>query len=247
MPDQAAPPTPSASDEPFRRLAGVMAHEINNLMTVVRANIELASSLASSERQRAQLNRAAWAADLATRLTRQALALARSADAEVPFVDINQTIARMDSLHFQLEGRDAPSTLSMKLSSEPLFIRVDPERLELCLMNLVRNAVDAMPAGGIVTISSSATSISGLAEVAVADTGVGIPSEVIERVAEPFFTTKTPGHGTGLGMVVVQDFVIQAGGTMKIESSPGEGTTIRLFFPMTNRSESSPDPNLSPA
>lgn len=135
----------------------------------------------------------------------------------------------MDSLPFQLENRDL--ALVQELGEGPLLVRLDPEQLELSLINLVRNAADAMSDGGIVTITTGATPSSSWVEVAVADTGVGIPPEVIERVTEPFFTTKATGRGTGLGLAVVRTFVEQVGGTLKIDTAPGKGTTVRLCFP----------------
>jgi signal transduction histidine kinase len=214
-----------------------MAHEINNLMMIVIANIELASSHPSSEEQRKQLHRAAWAADLAGRLTHQGLALMRSDATDPTVIDVNQSIAGMDSLRFQLEGRDVPLPLVFALASTPLLVRLDPERLELSLINLIRNAADAMPDGGTVTVVTGIASTPGWVEVAVTDPGVGISSEVVARITEPFFTTKAPGYGTGLGMAMVNTFVEQAGGTLKIDTIPGTGTTVRLWFPRVDNSD----------
>lgn len=206
-----------------------VAHEVNNLMAIVIANLELASFHPSSDQQRKQLHRASWAASLAARLTREALTAARGGKTERQVIDINRAIAGMDSLPFQLENRDL--ALVQELEEGPLLVRLDPEQLELSLVNLVRNAADAMSDGGIVTIATGATPSSSWVEVAVADTGVGIPPEVIERVTEPFFTTKAAGRGTGLGLAVVRTFVEQVGGTLKIDTAPGKGTTVRLRFP----------------
>jgi signal transduction histidine kinase len=235
MSDRSRAPTVSEPYDSFARHA-VMAHEINNLMMVVIANVELASMRSSGEQQRGQLRRAAWAAGLAGRLTRQNLMSVRGDATEVAVIDVSQSIAGMDSLRFQFEGREIPLSLVLELASTPLRVRLDPERLELSLINLIRNAADAMPFGGAVTIITGIASTPGWVEVAVADTGIGIPPDAVAKVTEPFFTTKSPGHGTGLGMAVVHTFVEQMGGTLKIDTMPSKGTTVRLWFPQVDGS-----------
>jgi signal transduction histidine kinase len=197
--------------------------------------VELASFHPSSDQQREQLRRSSWAAGLAARLTREALTAARGETTERQIIDVNQAIAGMDSLPFQLENHQ--HTLVQEFGEGPLPVRLDPEQLELSLINLVRNAADAMSAGGTVKVATGAVPSSSWVEVAIVDTGVGIPSEIIERVTEPFFTTKATGRGTGLGLAVVRAFVEQAGGTLKIETAPGVGTTVRLLFPRATASE----------
>src|SRR5205823_4686267 len=112
-------------------------------------------------------------------------------------------------------------------------------QLELALLNLVRNAADAMRDGGQISIRTSA-SASGLSgqpsvEVSVSDNGTGMPREVVQRASDPFFTTKKPGHGTGLGLWMVQRFVRACKGKLEIETAVGQGTNIRLLFPRTLR------------
>jgi signal transduction histidine kinase len=210
-------------------LGSVVVHEVNNLMTIVIANLALASAHPSSEQQRDQLQRAAWAAKLVARLTQQALTMVRTDHAEGPVIDVSRAISGMDSLGFQFEGRNI--TLVQQFSPETLRVRIDLEALELSLINLIRNAVHAMPSGGCITITTGLGPTPDWVEVAVADTGLGIPDEILARITEPFFTTKAPGHGTGLGLAVVRAFIEQAAGKIKIDTAPGEGTTVRMHFP----------------
>jgi signal transduction histidine kinase len=130
----------------------------------------------------------------------------------------------------------APPGSSRHLSQQqlgrvPLHVRLDPEQLELSLINLVRNAADAMPNGGSVTIAVNAMANPARVEVAVADTGVGIPADIIERITEPFFTTKAAGHGAGLGLAVVRAFVGTAAGTMTIDTPPRQGDCRQTALP----------------
>lgn len=231
---------PDQSRNRLDLVAGKVAHEVNNLMTVVISNLELASLRAVDETQRKHLHRATWAANLATRLTRQALSIMRDDSTEGPVVDINAVLASMDSLPYQLEGRDI--TLAQQLAPHPLFARLDPDQLELSLVNLVRNAADATPDGGTVTIASDSAPTPEWVEISVADTGSGIPDEIVSRVSEPLFTTKPPGHGTGLGLALVTTFVERAGGVVTIETRPGAGTTVRMRFPRASQ----PDAEAAP-
>ena len=112
----------------------------------------------------------------------------------------------------------------------PVHVEVDEAGLEAVLLNLIVNARDAMPLGGRLMLSLDAAK--GMARIAITDTGSGMPEAVLKRATEPFFTTKTQGHGTGLGLSMVAGFVKQSGGTMKIQSAEGVGTTIELFLPL---------------
>jgi signal transduction histidine kinase len=220
---------PDRSRDRLGLVAGKVAHEVNNLMTIVISNLELASLRALDENQRKHLHRATWAANLAAHLTRQALMVVRDEDGESPVTDINAAIAGMDSLPYQLEGREV--TLVQHLAPDALLVRLDPDQLELSLINLLRNAADAMPHGGKVTVATALAPTPAWVEVSLADTGRGIPNDIIDRVSQPLFTTKPPGQGTGLGLALVRTFVERAEGVLKIDSRCGLGTTIRMRFP----------------
>jgi CheY-like chemotaxis protein len=114
-------------------------------------------------------------------------------------------------------------------------VRVDPGQLENALMNLVINARDALDGNGRISVTTAAAGDDAV-EVAVGDTGRGIPADVLERVCEPFFTTKAPGKGSGLGLSMVYGFARQSGGEMRIESRVGEGTTVRIRLPVAEPS-----------
>ncbi|HEX4845894.1 MAG TPA: ATP-binding protein, partial [Geothrix sp.] len=113
----------------------------------------------------------------------------------------------------------------------PAAILSQPGRLDQLVVNLVLNARDAMPAGGILRLGVARRNRESLVELTVADTGVGIPPALQSRIFEPFFTTKAPGRGTGLGLASVQQTVRQLGGTLFLASAPDQGTTFTLRFP----------------
>ncbi len=127
-------------------------------------------------------------------------------------------------------------SLVLDLAPEPLPVRLDPGQLERALLNLVCNAAHAMPGSGRIVIRTSAAWTDGpdrqrMAEVSVSDTGTGMPPEIAQFATNPFVTTKAPGEGTGLGLWMVQCFMTMAGGRLKIDTTEGRGTTIRLIFP----------------
>jgi CheY-like chemotaxis protein len=134
--------------------------------------------------------------------------------------------------------------LSLELGADLWRCCVDPAQLQSAVLNLVINARDAMPGAGRVTIAARNETVgSGVPDLAagdyvrlsVADTGSGMAPEVVARVFEPFFTTKGVGKGSGLGLSMVYGFAKQSGGTVRIESAPGRGTTVQLYLPRTTR------------
>jgi signal transduction histidine kinase len=128
-------------------------------------------------------------------------------------------------------------TLRLALSDSATRIRCDSHLLECAIINLVKNSRDAMPNGGVITIETSATcSPQGddgqeYVSLSVIDSGCGITSAVLKKVFEPFFTTKPPGVGTGLGLPMIRDFVDRSGGHIKVDSTPQQGTCIKLYLP----------------
>jgi signal transduction histidine kinase len=124
--------------------------------------------------------------------------------------------------------------LTLDLVPQPLMVEVDSGQMEMALLNLVRNAADAMPQGGALVIQTrlEETPDSVMAAVTVKDQGIGMSADVLQRAIEPFYTTKPKGAGTGLGLSMVNGFAAQSGGRMVIESQPGEGTMIALEFPL---------------
>jgi PAS domain S-box-containing protein len=219
--------------ETLGSMASGMAHEFNNLMTVVIASLEQAARRPSSERQGQQLDRALWGARRAGRLTQQMLSFARRQFHDDRPFDLNDVVSGLDQILRQVAGGHV--NLAFDLAADPVPARLDAGQLELSLINLIRNAADATPPGGTIVVATRVEP--GRADrprvvVSVRDNGHGMSAEVVSRSVEPFFTTKAPGHGTGLGLSMVKGFAEQSSGTLEIESIPGQGTTVTLGFPL---------------
>ena len=233
--------------EAIGRLAGGVAHDFNNLLTVIRAHsdflvMELGAE-ALTEEVRAIQNAARHAADL----TRQLLAFSREQVLRPRVVDLNEVVRRVERLLERVLGE--PIELRTALHPDPLPLEVDPGQLEQAVMNLAVNARDAMPDGGILTLGTGPEerdeetdgfevgsgagppSAAGWVRLTVSDTGVGMDAETQSRIFEPFYTTKEQGRGTGLGLATAYGFVNQSGGTIEVESEPGEGSRFILRFP----------------
>ena len=213
--------------------AGV-AHEFNNLLTLVLGSLELLHRQPLDGRGEQQLQRAEWGVRQAGRLAQQVLSFVRRESRETQVVDLNSVLGEFDKMLGHIAGDDA--ILVMELAEEPLPVRLDPGQLELALLNLVRNAADAMSDNGQVILRTSGRSPGHapgppMVEVSVSDTGTGMPPEVVQSATDSFFTTKEPGRGTGLGLWMVQRFVRACKGKLEIETAVGQGTTVRLMFP----------------
>ncbi len=215
-------------------MASSMAHEFNNLMTIVLASLERLDGEPDRARLDRYTARAVWGARRAARLTDQMLSFARRQFHDNQVVELNETIRDFDGILDQMAGSHV--SLALRLAPEPLVVRLDPGQLELALLNLVRNAADAIGNSGEVVIETRARSLEGAvilpaAEIAVIDKGSGMRPEIVSRVVEPFFTTKDPGKGTGLGLSMVNGFAEQSQGRLEIDSTLGQGTAVRLVFP----------------
>lgn len=212
-------------------MAAGIAHEVNNLMTVIVGNGERLASRIADPKQMANIARVNWAAHETAKLMQQMLSFAGRQALNVDVVDLNHVLGGLDRLLMQV----AASKIMVEISvhKEALLARVDVSQLELALINLVKNASDASPDGTRIVVTTSAREEGGvgIAEVSVIDQGSGMPPEVAAKATEPFFTTKALGKGTGLGLSIVAGFCQQSGGRMLIETKEGEGTTIRLVFP----------------
>ena len=212
------------------------AHELANLVMVVSGSLEQLRRQPLDKQGRRQLARAEWATWQAVRLTRQVLSQAQGGDgkAEAEVVDLNAALGGfVAAIGKQVDGR---VQLAAELAPGRLPVRLDPALLELLLLNLVRNAADAMPDGGKVVLRTREPRLDGLGdqlatEVSVSDNGTGMPPAVAERAAEAFFTTKPRGKGTGLGLWLAQRFASTYDGKLKIETTQGQGTTVRLALP----------------
>lgn len=212
-------------------MAAGIAHEFNNLMTVVIANAEGVRASTLSARQAERLDRVDWGARAAGRLTEQMLSFAGRSSLQAEVADLTATIGNLDRLLTQVIR---PSlSLEVRLEEPGLLAKVDAGQLELALVNLVRNASDASHPGGRIIISARGMTSDGLpmVEVSVTDEGCGMRPDVASKAAEPFFTTKPHGEGPGLGLSMVSGFVQQSGGRVAIKTEPGAGTIVRLVLP----------------
>nr|WP_245201558.1 histidine kinase famiy protein [Sphingomonas trueperi] len=229
--------------EAIGQLTAGLAHDFNNLLQVVSGNIDIVASQVEDERHRRLLTNAARAADRGSKLTRQLLAFARKTRLEPKTVDMNQLIHEFGDLLDNTVG--AQIRLVTALERRLPAVQVDPTHLEMAILNVLLNARDAMPKGGTVTIGTRLWKLNGDAPMhqlpegeyvvlTIRDEGTGMPDHVRRRATEPFFTTKGAERGTGLGLAMVHGFVQQSLGRLEIDSAPGEGTEIRMLFPVAN-------------
>jgi signal transduction histidine kinase/CheY-like chemotaxis protein len=229
--------------EAIGQLTGGIAHDFNNMLAVVLGSVDLAARrLEKGDAAIGKyLTNAREGAQRAASLTQRLLAFARQQPLMPKSEDINRLVAEMSDLLRRSLGETVK--LETVLAGGLWRTYVDPNQLENAVLNLAVNARDAMPDGGKLTIETAnahlddeyAIAHSGIPAgqyvlIAITDTGVGMPPEVIERAFDPFFTTKT-GLGTGLGLSQVYGFVRQSGGHVKIYSEVGEGTTIKIYLP----------------
>jgi PAS domain S-box-containing protein len=222
------------------KLTGGIAHDFNNLLAAVLGGIGLIERRAGlGDEHRKVLDMTKRAADQGSELVRRLLAFARKQQLQpvsVNFADLHKGVD--DLLSHTLGGL---VELEWNLPKGPWSALVDRSQLELALMNLIINARDAMPDGGTISISTDRRTIKTLTTdnlpagsyviVKVADHGSGIPPELLEKVLEPFFTTKPVGKGTGLGLSMVYGFARQSGGTFRLHSNNSAGTTAEIWLP----------------
>lgn len=213
--------------EAIGQLTGGLAHDFNNLLTAVVGNLDLIRTRATDPRIIRRAEHAFRAAERGSKLTAQLLAFSRTQKLATAPVDLNALISGMSELVNQTLG--AEITVKTELSNGLPHALADANQLELAILNLSINARDAMPDGGTLTISTRSDAVDKQRViVCVADTGTGMPPEVVARAFDPFFTTKPPGKGTGLGLSQVYGIVRQIGGDISIDTAPGKGTRISI-------------------
>ncbi len=224
------------------RLAGGIAHDFNNLLTVIRLNTEIIlEGFDPTDPRSEDVKQIRSAAERASTLTRQLLAFSRKQILQSRVLDMNAVVGNVEPMLRRLIGEDISIASSCAARG---YVVADPGQLDQVLMNLVVNARDAMPQGGRITIetrnidldenysSEHAPVVPGrYVMLAVGDTGVGMTQDTREHAFDPFFTTKEAGKGTGLGLATVYGIVKQSGGYVWIYSEPGNGTTLKLYFP----------------
>ena len=221
--------------EAVGRLTGGVAHDFNNLLMVVNNNLHVLRLLQPALIDNAQVAAMSRAVSSGEKLTRQLLAFARRQALRPEVIRLQERLPGLLDLVRPVLG--GAIELSAAVEPDTAAIEVDPAELELAVLNLAINAKDAMPDGGRVAIiarNAIAGEVPGerrdYVALAVSDTGAGIPDALQEQVFEPFFTTKPSGQGTGLGLSQVYGLCAQAGGTARIRSKVGVGTTVLLYF-----------------
>ena len=242
-------------------LTGGIAHDFNNMLAIITGSLDLAKrrmGTQSDARIVSHIDNAASAADRAAALTHRLLAYARKQPLDPRRLDVN---ALVGSVHALLE-RSLGEQVILDLHLEPDLwpCHVDQTQLETAIINLAVNARDAMPGGGHLMIETGNIAMDesycaqhddltpgDYVQIAISDTGLGMPPEVLARALDPFFTTKDVGKGTGLGLSQVYGFLKQSGGHLNLYSEEGKGTTVKLYLPRATARDGSDaiDPDTS--
>ena len=245
MQEQAAELQQSQKLEAVGQLAAGIAHDFNNVLTAVRGYSELLHlELAPDDPRRVLSEQALFAIDRATAITGRLLSFSRREVVAPRVADINDIVRHTEPL--LRPAVDPLIEVEIALHPEPLWIEGDPGQLEQAILNLVLNAGDAMPGGGVLTITTApAPSVrppdvpdGDFVCIAVSDTGIGMDEELRTRIFEPFVTTKKDGSGTGLGLASVWRTVTQAHGCVVVESEPRVGSTFTMYLPASTRAPS---------
>jgi PAS domain S-box-containing protein len=247
--------------EAVGRLAGGVAHDFNNILSVIRGFSDLARKHLDKRQTKMDdwLRQVSRATEQGTALTRQLLAISRRQPLETEVIELNALVAELDALLRRVLGEDL--RLVTVFGAAKSGVEANRGQLEQVVMNLAVNARDAMPSGGKLTIETGTVTLDDDAasklgvdrgayvRLRVSDTGTGMDVETRTRIFEPFFTTKAPGRGTGLGLSTVYGIVKQAGGHIGVQSSPGAGTTFTIHLPAasTTGGEAAGDTGEAPA
>jgi PAS domain S-box-containing protein len=242
----------AAKLEAVGRLAGGVAHDFNNLLGVIMGYADLMlKRLPPDEPLRRNVQEIQKAAERASGLTRQLLAFSRRQVLQPRVLDLHHTIGEVETMLRRLIGADVE--LVTVLREGVGRVKADPGQIHQVLMNLAVNARDAMPDGGTLTIETANVDLTedyarehmGVASgpyvlMAVSDTGLGLSAEVQAHIFEPFYTTKGPGKGTGLGLATVYGIIKQSGGNIWVYSEPGKGATFKVYLPRDRGSSPGP-------
>jgi two-component system, cell cycle sensor histidine kinase and response regulator CckA len=229
--------------EAVGRLAAGIAHDFNNLLTVIRSYCDLALlELSESEPGYGEMLEIRSAADRAASLARQMLGMSRKQGVIPKAIDLAEVIRELEPMLQRFAPQE--TVLDVRLDPSMGVVRVDPTNLEQVVMNLVINAVDAMPRGGRIALRARNATLDEdycrrhadarpgeYVLLEVSDTGMGMSEETMRRIFEPFFTTKEPGRGTGLGLATVFGIVHHLGGHIGVESARDQGTTFSVYIP----------------
>ena len=231
--------------EAVGRLAAGVAHDFNNILTVILGNTSTQLRNPRLDKKlTCSLTQVQRAAERATALTRQLLAYSRKQIIQRRPLALNEVVEQTVAMLRRLIGEHIALDMQLAPDLQPIF--ADPSNVEQVIMNLALNARDAMPDGGKLTLATTRVEIDKASRarnpeaqlgpficLAVKDTGYGMDAATVGRIFEPFFTTKDPGQGTGMGLATVYGVLKQHGGWIEVDTAPGRGTTIRTFFPLS--------------
>jgi CheY-like chemotaxis protein len=243
--------------EGIGRLAGGIAHDFNNLLTAIQGHAQfLIEDLIADHPSRGDAEEIKRAADRAATLTRQLLAFSRRQVLQPQILDLNAIIRDMNKMLRRVIREDIALVTDLATGAWPVF--ADAGQIEQVLMNLVVNARDAMPDGGVLTVetrnvevgegfmgSGGVINAGRYVAIIVSDTGIGMDADTRSRIFEPFFTTKPEGQGTGLGLATVYGIIRQSGGNISVYSEPGRGTTFKSLLPRADE-DAAPEPKPTP-
>jgi PAS domain S-box-containing protein len=245
--------------EALGRLAGAVAHDFNNMLSIILSYSHFLLQEPDFDARRMELEEILRAGERASELTKQLLAFSRKQILDVRVLDVNEIVSSVDRILSRLLREDIER--HVLLETETVHICGDRSQIEQVILNLVVNARDAMPHGGKLTLETAAVELSPTYAVehigvepgpyvliAVSDTGVGMDRETQEQAFEPFFTTKEPGKGTGLGLSTAFGIVKQMGGSIWLYSELGNGSTFKVYLPRVEGAvEASSEPAIQPA
>jgi signal transduction histidine kinase len=236
----------SARMEALGRLAGGVAHDFNNIITIIGGYGELALDKCSGDAKlTGYIQEIRKAGERATGLTRQLLAFSRKQVLQPQPLDLNSVLANINKMLRVLVGEDVQLVLSQ--AAHIPTVMADPGQVEQVVMNLAANARDAMPGGGTLTLTTGVARgeevpvpkgepvAESYVVLSMSDTGTGMSPETIKHIFEPFFTTKAPGKGTGLGLATVYGIVRQSGGCVEVLSEMGKGTCFKIYLPAVDK------------
>lgn len=234
--------------EAIGRLAGGVAHDFNNILSIIMGHAQLLLATGVDERSRTGLEQMQRAAERAASLTQQLLAFSRKQVLQPKVLDLNESVTDVEKMLSRVIGEDIE--LIARLHPSLMMVKADPSQLEQVLINLAVNARDAMPQGGKLSMETSNVELQAdeardldlapgfYVMLTVSDTGNGMDPVTLTHAFEPFFTTKPMGKGTGLGLSTVYGIVKQSGGGIRVESEPGHGTTVRIYLKATESDRS---------
>lgn len=231
--------------EAIGQLTGGVAHDFNNLLAVLSNGLQVLDAQSRTHLDGKMIQMMQRAVDRGAALTQQLLSFARQQPLKTERLRLNALIREFEPMLHRVGN--ALIKCELRLAPHECTVILDASRFEAALLNLVANSRDAMPDGGTIVIGTERVDVSespvgaltagAYVKISVSDTGMGMPASVMARALDPFFTTKEPGRGTGLGLSQVYGFITQSGGDVSIKSVVGAGTTIECYLPLVAASE----------